>query len=302
MKNRLFASFSGGPSSAVMVKYLKENYKSLGYSEAIFMMANTGQEREEMLEFARQCDLAFGLDLVIVEAVINPKKGAGTRHREVTFETADRTGRASFDPMIQKYGIPNMDMPHCTRELKLAPMTSYLRSIGWKKGTYDTAIGIRVDEIDRMNEKYRDLGIIYPLIHAHMCPMTQEQVNEFWRGMPFRLQSKGYQGNCKWCWKKTLRKHLTLIKENEDDYSFPAEMEERHGHCGALAKKTGEQQVFFRKKMSTADLIALAKQGNFTPAEDHYQVYPDSFIRTKSGDVDLDMSAGCSESCDVFHD
>lgn len=125
----------------------------------------------------------------------------------MSFETASRNGEP-FEKVIQRYGIPNKKFPHCTRELKLRPMTKYLRSIGWKKGSYHTAVGIRVDEIDRVAADRKEKGLIYPLISDR--PMTKPKINFWWSQQPFRLKLKGYQGNCKDCYKKSDNKLLTM--------------------------------------------------------------------------------------------
>lgn len=39
-------------------------------------------------------------------------------------------------------------------------------------------------------------------------------VRSFWAKQDFDLRLKDYEGNCDLCWKKSLRKRLTLIKEN----------------------------------------------------------------------------------------
>src|SRR5690606_30559195 len=101
-------------------------------------------------------------------------------------------------------------------------------SLGWRAGTYDTAIGIRNDELDRVDPRYREKRLWYPL--AFENPMTKPDINAFWKGMGFRLQLRGYQGNCKWCWKKSLRKHITLIRESPEIYDVPRELERRYGH------------------------------------------------------------------------
>jgi len=210
--DRLFISFSGGETSGYMTLWCLHNLAPL-YKEVVVMFANTGQENEQTLDFVDKCDREFGLNVVWVEAVVDPRKMHGTRHRVVTFETADREGTV-FESVIQKYGIPNKAYPHCTRELKLAPMKSYLRSLGWVAGSYETAVGIRVDEIDRMAHNAAENKIIYPLVS--LCPTTKPGINAWWSAQKFRLPLKGYEGNCKWCWKKSLRKHLTLATEHPD--------------------------------------------------------------------------------------
>src|SRR5690606_17416823 len=98
---------------------------------------------------------------------------------------------------------------------------SYMRSIGWKK--YHTAIGIRADEFDRMNANWKKNRFYYPLIKDRQ--MTKPKINFWWSQQPFRLNLKGYEGNCKWCWKKSTRKLQQLAVERPEYFDFPRAME-----------------------------------------------------------------------------
>lgn len=288
MIKKLFISFSGGETSAYMLLWILENWKN-HYEEMVIIFANTGQENEATLLFVAQVAALARVKVVWVEAVVHHGKRKGCTHKVVDFLSASRNGEP-FEDVIKKYGIPNQQFPHCTRELKLNPMVSYIKSLGWDK--YDTAVGIRADEIDRMGTEFKGSKLVYPLIKNK--PMTKPQINEFWDSMPFRLQLKGYQGNCKWCWKKSDRKHFTLIKENPTQYDFPAKMEAIYGKTGAGIEKgvgcnSEGRRVFFRKNRSTEDLI-IASTAPFTPADDDSIAY----------DPELDMAGSCSESCDAF--
>ena len=284
--SRLLISFSGGETSAFMAQWILGNWCNK-YDEMICVFANTGQENEETLRFVQKCDEAFDLGVVWVEAVVNAQ-GKGCTHRVVNYWTASRQGEP-FEAVIAKYGIPNKAYPHCTRELKLNAITSFVRSIGWEQGSYDTAVGIRADEIDRMAVDAKKHGLVYPLVSK--AEMTKPRVNAWWKDQSFRLQLKGYEGNCKWCWKKSLRKHLTLITEHPDWYDFPERMEREHGVSGHNVD--GNQRVFFREGLSTKALRELAAKGGFRPAHDDSQVFEDQLS------MDLDASSGCSESCEI---
>lgn len=286
-ERRLLISFSGGETSALMSKLILERMAG-EYDQVRTVFANTGQENEETLLFVEQCDKAFGLGVVWVEAEVATERGQGTRARIVDFASASRNGQP-FEEVIAKYGIPNANYPHCTRELKGNPIRAYAKSIGWNKGTYDTAIGISTDEIDRMVPAAKDQRLIYPLVSRF--PHTKPKVNEFWARQPFRLNLKGYQGNCKWCWKKSLRKHLTIITETPKAYDFPARMELEHPHSGA---GVGER-VFFRGPRSTADLHRIAATEKFTPATDDARQYQVDLLDW----LDADLDACGSESCEV---
>src|SRR5690606_4779024 len=182
-----------GETSAYMAAWIKETQMHR-YDEVVFVFANTGQEHEATLAFVDRVDREFSLGVRWIEADINVDNPARSGFREVNLATANRNG-AIFARVCRAYGLPNPSWPHCTRELKTRPMTKYIRSLGWRAGTYDTAIGIRNDELDRVDPRYREKRLWYPL--AFENPMTKPDINAFWKGMGFRLQLRGYQGNCK---------------------------------------------------------------------------------------------------------
>lgn len=288
MNKVLVVSFSGGETSAYMTKWLLEN-KQDSYEKIVVIFANTGEENEETLEFVRDCDKHFGFSTVWVEAVVNPVMGEAITHKIVDFDTAARNGEP-FEAVIAKYGIPNQAFRHCTYNLKRYPIEAYMRSLGLRPKEYDLAIGIRADEIDRMAiGKGRNL--VYPLISMH--PMKKPQIVEWWSQQAFRLRLADYQGNCKWCWKKSMRKHFRIIKENPSAYDFPRRMEMEYGRVGAEFKKDPPPEpeyfrTFFRKHLTTDDLFQMA--ADYVEPAQQLSIFDDW----------LDVGAGCEESCEVF--
>lgn len=287
-QRRLLISFSGGETSALMAKLLVENATEYDCIRTVF--ANTGQEREETLWFVEKCNDAFGLNVNWIEAEVSPQRGVGSRPKTVDYATASRKGEP-FEAVIAKYGIPNQAFSHCSRELKSRPIHRWAREHGWAAGSYDTAIGIRTDEIDRMSPNAARERLIYPLVSRF--PHTKPKVNEFWQRQPFRLELKGYEGNCKWCWKKSMRKHLTIISENPEAYDFPTRMEAEHAFTGA--GQTGEPRRFFRGNLAVSDLKRIAAETKFAPAEDDARNYQIDLIDW----LDADLDACGSESCEV---
>jgi len=281
-KPKLFISFSGGRTSGFMTWYLMENYRDQFDIQVVF--ANTGSEREETLQFVDRCDKHFGWNVVWVEAVVHHGILKSSTHKVVSFETASRNNEP-FEEMIREYGIPNQAWPHCTRELKTNAMKSYIKSLGWTDWT--TAIGIRADEVDRINPKFRELRFWYPLVGLEI---TKQDVKRWWLKQPFDLELLEHQGNCAFCWKKSLRKHLTLIKESPEIYDFPRRMEAEHGLSGHNVD--GNPRVFFRQNMSAEDLFALAEQP--------FQPFVESDDWKQEGLFDLDAPSGCSSSCEAF--
>lgn len=274
MSQRIFMSFSGGRSSARMYALVREQYPD---AEIVCIFANTGEEHWKTLEFVDRCDKHFGMNLVWVEAVVHPGKKAST-HRVVSYETASRKGEP-FEAVIAKYGITNKAFPHCTRETKLNPMYSYIKSLGWKKGTYLVAIGIRADEPKRLDKKAAKKRIIYPLVTADI---DKADVLDYWAEMPFDLEIAEHEGNCKWCWKKSDPKHVMNIQANRGWYDFPRLMELKYGL--ARTDLGPEPRVFFRNRRSTEQMLALADA--LEPPRPEMLNRPDE-------------DAGCAEECHI---
>jgi hypothetical protein len=291
LKDRLSISFSGGKTSAYMTKMLLDYFrKHEPWREILVTFANTGQEHEETLKFVDRCDREWGFNVVWLEAAVNHGARKATGHRIVNFETASRSGEP-FEEVIKKYGIPNKSYNHCTRETKLQPMISYHESMGWKHGEYSVAIGIRADEQDRVSLKTMSKGGFYPCIDAGV---TKEDVRLWWSQQDFNLNIPEHLSNCTWCWKKSLRKLMTLTQTHPEIFEFPRRMEREHAFGGGPRRDGGikEPRIFFRESNSTESLFAKAAAG-FTPFED------DKFIPF---DDELDVGGACGDSCEIYSD
>jgi len=285
-----------GETSALMTRLCLTRWRDR-YDEIVVVSANTGQECNESLDFLNECDVRLGFGTVWVEAVVHHGSRASCTHRVVTYQTASRRGEP-FEEVIKKYGLPGPGRLHCTRELKTNAMLSYIHNeLGWEKGSFDTAIGIRADEARRRDQNHVAKRIVYPLMDWE--PMSKADVNAFWIRQPFRLNLTGYQGNCMWCWKKSLRKHMTILSEAPWKYGFPALMDDLYGSVGAefeQNKAVYDRRKMFRGNLSTADLIAAYElnKDSLEKAEDDSIVLPSGrLIKIDTEDAD------CVESCEI---
>lgn len=269
-KEKLLISFSGGETSAYLAKWMLDN-KSSEY-DMVFVFANTGDEEEETLKFIDLCSSRWNIDIVWVESVVHHGERVGSTHRVVNFNTASRN-REPFKEVIKKYGIPNQNFLHCNREMKLNPIKSYMKSIGWKN--YKTAIGIRVDEFDRMNKHRKKLGLIYPFISDK--PTTKQEVSYWWSNQDFRLNLKSYNTNCRTCWKKSDKVLSKIYKDNPNYFNFNKEMESLYGK---------DKYTFFRNGRTTDELISDLKKINSLPEDKH-----------KNTNFQTNMF---SDSCDIY--
>ena len=292
LKPRISISFSGGKTSAYMtvmlLRYFREHEPE---REIVVTFANTGCEHEETLRFVDRCDREFGFGVVWLEAVVDPRKGKGIRHRVVSFDTAARNGEP-FEAYIAKHGVPNRMYNQCTSRLKTEPMESFRAGLGWRKDSYSTAIGIRADEMDRVSMKQMTKhNLFYPCADAGV---TKADVREWWSRQSFNLNIPEHYGNCVWCWKKSNRKLLTVAREHPEFFRFPARMEELYALAGGERRDGHERQprVFFRGNRSASGILRES-QGGFIPFED------DKFIPF---DDDLDVGGSCGESCEIGAD
>lgn len=254
--------FSGGRTSAFLAKYIKEN---INYKHPIFVFMNTGKEREETLVFADKCDKEFNLNLVYLEALVNDEKRKGTTYKIVNYKTASRNGEP-FEQMLKKYPLPNNMASNCTRELKQRPIDSYLRD-NYKGYEIIKVVGIRSDESHRKSLNAEIEKVIYPLCDE--LKVDSKFIRNWWQNQSFDLKLKDYEGNCDLCFKKSLKKRLTIIKENPESAKWWLEMEEKY---------SSEQIPRFdlRTNKSIKELIEMS-QRSFTSAKDLHELSKEQF-------------------------
>ncbi len=267
---KLLISFSGGETSAYLAKWLLDNKSDI--YKMVFVFANTGDEEEETLKFIKKCAKEWKIKIIWVEAVVHHNERLSSSHKIVNFKTASRN-REPFAEVIKKYGIPNQNFLHCNRELKLNPIKSYMKSIGWEN--YETAIGIRVDEFDRVNKNRKQLKLIYPFITDK--PTTKQEISYWWSKQSFRLKLKSYNTNCRTCWKKSDKVLATIYKNNPEYFKFNEQMEKLYGQ---------DKYTFFRNGRSVKLLIKDLKKINKMPTDKH-----------NDNNFQINMF---NESCDIY--
>ena len=278
MKDKLLVcTFSGGRTSAFMGQFLKL-YKKYKDFDKLYVFANTGKEKEETLEFINKCDKEWNLGVVWLEAKINKEKGKGTDYKVVDYKTASRKGEP-FEEMLKSYPMPNNFASNCTRELKDSPIKKYVKSLGYKEVI--TAMGIRYDERHRKSNTAKQQNIIYPL-----CDDTRVDSNfirRWWDTQCFDLELKDYEGNCDLCFKKSLRKRLTLIKQNPNIAEWWLDMEEKYS-----SEKVPRFDL--RTNFSIEQLIQLSKQP-FKEVKDKHDINKQQV--SLFDDLDMDIETDC---------
>lgn len=244
-KKPILISFSGGRTSAYMTwLLLNERCDLIADYEPHIVFANTGCEHEKTLEFVHYCELNFGWNVLWLEAKVNQQRGIGTGYTFVDFRTASRNGEP-YEQVIKKYGIPSVANPHCTRELKQAPIRAWCRD-NFGKAIIDTAIGIRADEPKRINTKTAEkFKLHYPLFDLGI---DKQDVINFWENQSFDLSLPEYLGNCLFCFKKSDKKLLKVLDEMPIAFDFPRRMEQY---------ATEHRKAFFRGGRMVDDIFKL---------------------------------------------
>jgi hypothetical protein len=171
-------------------------------------------------------------------------------------------------------------------------MTKFAKSLGWEK--YETAIGIRYDEQRRVKDMKKSIkdGKSYPLILDF--PSDKSMVKNFWAKQPFQLGLKSYQGNCDLCWKKSLRKLLTIITEGPEVVNWWNEMELKYSDLVTTDSGGIPPFYFFREHRRATDLVELSKE-KFSKWVDQTSLQQIMFF-----DPELDVTDGCEEECSAF--
>ena len=219
-KGKIVVSFSGGRTSAYMLKRLIDDGEDL-----IVTFANTGKERNETLDFVRDCELNWGIKIIWLEY----RNGKNFDSYEiVNYETASRNGEP-FEQLIFKVGhLPNAVYRWCTSRLKIDVIKHYINDLY----SYDVpkdlrlAIGIRADERHRGKSKGTNLPSIFPLLDAEI---VKEDVDRYWREQSFDLAIDSRYGNCDMCFLKSKSKLVDIIKNTPESADWWIDLEDITG-------------------------------------------------------------------------
>lgn len=290
---KICISFSGGRSSAVMTKMVLQKYPD---AEIQITFANTGFEHEDTLRFVNDCDRhLFGGRVVWIEAVINPAAGEGVGFKVVNYQTAARNGEP-YIAGVRKYGLWNQTNSSCTARLKIEPMQRYLKTKGFFRGkllNYWTAIGIRVDEIDRVSVNHKENQVFYPLITEGI---NKREILKQCAKLPFDLKIDEHYGNCVGCFKKSTRKLATIARDSPEYFDRWEDMERELKDFKSdnnYDPNTGFRRIY-RNNKTVSDLIQIGNEADFRPfnsSEKDSQSYLFD---------DFDLEFGCSESCEIY--
>lgn len=310
-KSNLLVCRSGGRTSEYMYKRLLSEYSDKYNIVGIF--ANTGWEHHKTLEFVNNNDIEnaklYGAKSVWVEAVVHAGRVACT-HKVVTYETASRN-REPMIEVIKKYGLPNSAYPHCTRELKEAPIHDYVKNIlGWsnkssdflevldphcqcglcymvkKAQPYKTALGIRIDEPRRLKDSVTPQNKVYPLAHWFNDAPDKLDILDWWEDREFDLGIPEHLGNCVGCFRKSERKSMKAYRDAPEQ--FVNTMEKDYGHVGSNKIKgvhVDEPRTMYRNYKTSEDIIAM---------------FHDADPKWLSKDEPEHMNEGCASSCEPF--
>ncbi len=86
--------------------------------------------------------------------------------------------------------------------MKLIPLKKYADSV-FGINNYSIAVGLRIDEMDRVRKDYKDNNVFYPLMDYKI---SKKERNKFWLEQPIKISIPAYKGNCDLCLAKSKRK------------------------------------------------------------------------------------------------
>jgi 3'-phosphoadenosine 5'-phosphosulfate sulfotransferase (PAPS reductase)/FAD synthetase len=258
-------SFSGGRTSAYMLWRVLQANQGLP-EEALVCFANTGKEEEATLEFVRDCEKNWGVEIHWLEF-----RDADPAFKRVTFETASRNGEP-FEALIRKRKyLPNPVTRFCTAELKIRTIAKYLFDLGFTEkkshGEDISWVGIRADE-ERRAAKIEDKSRI-PLWSAGV---TKHTVGDFWQEQSFDLKlpninGQTYHGNCDLCFLKGSKIVQSLVQEKPERAIWWAKMEKEIQAIHQDYNSTGA--VFRFDRLSYSQMLNRAtNQQDMFPSDD----------------------------------
>ena len=257
-------NFSGGRSSGYMLRKILDHYDDHLPEHVRVAFTNTGKEREETLEFVRECGARWSVPITWLEYRHHPAAAGGKRdprhrHAIVNFDTASRNGEPFRALCLAKSMIPNVTMRFCTSELKVSPVRWWThRDLGWPY-KFHSVLGMRYDEPKRwakaMMEECRS---VYPMA---LDGTIKADVERFWEASPFDLGIHSDEGNCDLCFLKGKGKLIRLIRSDPSRVAWWSDLEDESENFDKRRKTPlrNKSQAHFSRRHTFAELLAEAQ-------------------------------------------
>lgn len=251
-------SFSGGRTSALMLKRIIEAHGGSLPDGVHVGFANTGKESEATLRFVHECESRWGVKVRWLEFVSKlVRDGAQGRFVEVGYNSASRRGEP-FDRLLTGKGmLPTGQARFCTEFLKVKVLFDFAESVGLgRPGQFTEVIGLRADEkhrIDGMRNDARNKAsqIAFPLSTAGVI---KSDIFSFWAAQDFDLKLERGFGNCDQCPLIGERHRIARAQRNPSACHWWAEKEAASGY------RFG--------KVSFVEILGLAAQSPRLPLDE----------------------------------
>lgn len=222
-------SFSGGRTSAYMLKMMLDAAGGAFAPDVHVVFANTGKEREETLRFVHECQVRWGVPIHWIE--FRSRKTSlpiEERFEEVGYNSASRAGEP-FEALIRdKQHTPNAVMRWCTQELKVRVMKWFMQARGYK--SWINVIGLRHDERHRVAKSQRPNKEVWTnAMPLDVAGVSNRDVRAFWTEQDFDLQLLPFEGNCDGCFLKARPKLWEIERTAPGTLQWWSDMEQGPG-------------------------------------------------------------------------
>ena len=270
-------SFSGGRTSAYLV-WLIEKTKKAG-EKIVYIFMDTGAEHQKTYDFVRAVAKNFGVEIICLRVCITPELGKANGYKLIPIDEIGPDLKP-WSGMVKKYGVPYFGGAFCTDRMKLGPFTKYCNE-HFGKGNYETWLGIRADEPNRLSKKD---GIRYL---AEISDLDKQDVIDWWRKQDFDLGIDEWLGNCVFCMKKSDLK--LAAAQRDEPASYIDFLECINSDDVRVGEKVGRVSSMYRRKRSLEQVIAT------------FDGSTGDEIKSRIRGGKMVESGSCSESCEVFN-
>ena len=247
-------SFSGGRTSAYMLRRILDAYGGALPDDVIVAFDNTGREMPATLDFVHECGVRWNVPIVWLEY---DRDENGPTFRVVSHNSASREGEPLDKLFAAKPMLPNPVTRFCTAEAKIRTTKRYLMSLGWTRWT--NVVGLRADEPGRVERALRPQRDRW----RNVCPLATASIEEyhvldFWRRQPFDLRLRGpWEGNCDGCFLKSRSAISRMLNDYPSRMSWWARWE------GDLIHGAGRGAYFRADRPGYAEMAdTVARQGS----------------------------------------